>query len=430
MGWWMIVACLGGAPQNGPLFSGCQDADCEIQRAMDAWDQRQADVLAAIQAHPAPEARIAIATALLAAHPGETAVLCPVMPPGDAQQRCQQMSERPHLWQEVRPAAPVAARPGGGPSSNEVAPVQPIQSTLTNQSPASHACASAADVHGCIVQAAQAEARQLRTQAAAGLCVNITESRWRGECFFQAAEAALQGRGAHGYGDAVELCAAAAPFAQNCHSHVLMLLAEQAPPADSPDPTAWNAIIQNANAVHTAWSWRDDYMAEVAVDRLWSEAVGRAYAKANTINGNPLDALPQGAHRHIRAAVVRALLDRTPARSHDLNGWIQQANMALRRRDTAHPPRGQRQTPFRSAPELWPTDLPGEEHFPATAYLGTARRTHTSDNDVDLAICILEAVGRTPPVHDVLMQEGMRHPDEQVRWTAKRLTELRAPPAH
>lgn len=428
MTWLAALLGLGctGSPHEDGLFAGCRDAGCEIDRAEEAWPTDPEGVAAAIAAHPVVEARIALVGALIANHPGETGALCPVLPPGDAQNRCAQMNERPHLWQETRQAAPTGARPGGGPSSNEVAPVSPIRTPLAEVPPAEHACADAPDRSACLTAAAQAAAAQLQGRAAAGQCQNIPAGRWRGECFFQAAEAALRSRGPHGYGDAVELCAAAVPFAQNCHSHALMLLADLAPAADHVDPRVWEPIVLGARSIATAWSWRDPYMAEIAADRLWSEATGRAYAGAHTVTGDPLDALPEAAHRHVRAAAVRALVSQQGAASHDLAGWVAHAAEALAQRSTHRPQRGD--TPFRSAPELWPTDLDGEDGIPATAYLGTARRTYADDPAVDLAICVLEAAARTPPVHAPLLEEGRSHPDERVRWTARRLAEMRSPP--
>ena len=85
------------------------------------------------------------------------------------------------------------------------------------------------------------------------------------------------------------------------------------------------------------------------------------------------------------------------------------------------------ETTFRAAADLWPSDLPGEETIPAIAYLGTARRTVSEDPTIDLTICVLEAVGRSPPVPSLIMKQGAAHPDPLVSWTAKRLVELREP---
>ena len=422
---WMLLACQ-RAPQPEGLLAGCDDADCEIARALAAWPDDPETVIATVQSHPMPEARIAITSALIAAHPGETAGLCDAMPPGDAQDRCAQMNQRPHLWQAVRPTSAGGVRPGGGPSSNEVAPATPIQTALSEVPAGEHSCDGAPDRNGCLTAAAQAAAGQLQARAAAASCQNITAGRWRGECFFQSAEAVLQSRGPHGYSDAVELCAAATPFSQNCHSHAIMRLAEGAPAADNMAPEAWASVIMGAQSIRTAWSWRDPYMAEIAEDRLWSEAIGRAYAGVHQVTGDPLVALPEQAHRHVRAAAVRALIAQDGPQAHDLAGWVTAAREALAQRSTRRPRRTE--TPFRSAPELWPADQSDEAQRPATAYLGTARRTHTDDVDLDLAICVLEAVARTPPIHAPLMAEGAAHTDDDVRWTAQRLSEMRSPP--
>ena len=82
---------------------------------------------------------------------------------------------------------------------------------------------------------------------------------------------------------------------------------------------------------------------------------------------------------------------------------------------------------FRAAADLWPSDQPDEDTLPAVAYLGTGRRTVSADPTIDLTLCVLEAVGRSPPVPSLIMEQGAAHPDPLVSWTAKRLMELREP---
>lgn len=420
----------GGVDDGRPaLFRGCTEATCEVERALAAWPTDAAGVTAAVGAHPVLEARVAVVSALIEAHPGETQALCAALPTGTTQERCQRLNERPHLWEQTRRRAPSASRPGGGPSSNEVAPSAPVAAALLRQAPSEgHGCDGATDRTGCLVQQAQALAQRKQAGPAASVCLNIAEGRWRGECLFQAAEAAVSAGAAHGYGPAVELCAAAEPFAQNCHSHTLMLLADLAPAATDTRVGAWQPFLQAIQAIRTAWSWRDPYMVEIATDRLWSEGVGRAYTGIPEIAGDPLDVLPEEAHRHVRASVARALLEQEGALRYDLAGWVQRVEAVLAAR-VRQPMQARGSGTFRSAPELWPADLPGEEVRPATAYLGTARRTHApEDLQVDIAICILEAAARIPPPPERLLAEGEAHPDERVRWTTTRLRALREPP--
>ncbi len=419
-----LLSC--GSPRDAGLLGGCEgEADCEIAAALEAWPTDPDAVIAALNAHPLPEARIAIASRIIQAHPQGSERLCPTLPEGDARDRCAQLSGRPHLWTEIRPAQPLAPRPGGGPSSTEIAPAAGVATRWSGLTAAADPCTQSADHTGCIIEAAQEQVGRRQAQQAAALCLNIPDDRWQVECMFLSAESAVKRWGPHGYGDAVELCIAAAPFAQNCHSHSLMLLADLAPSAADGQPDAWGSVTLAATAVRTAWSWRDPQMAALAGDRLWSEVTGRAYAGAHEVNGNPLAALPPEAAPHVRAAAVRRLVDMEGSDAYDLPGWVSRAEHALAARSRAAARRSD--ATFRAAADLWPVDLPGEETLPAIAYLGTGRRAVSADPAVDLTLCVLEAIGRSPPVPSSIMEQGIAHPDPLVAWTARRLVELREP---
>ena len=56
--------------------------------------------------------------------------------------------------------------------------------------------------------------------------------------------------------------------------------------------------------------------------------------------------------------------------------------------------------------------------------MATSRRAFSEDLLTDLAICVLEATARKPPVTYALLQEGKNHPHEQVQLTANRLLTL------
>ncbi|MFT5684942.1 MAG: hypothetical protein ACI8RZ_005887 [Myxococcota bacterium] len=424
----MLPLFLLGCGDAGPegLLSACDgDADCEITTAVTTWPTDPDTVLTAIASHPLPEARIAIVSRILQAHPQGSERLCPSLPEGDARDRCGQLSGRPHLWQEIRPAQPLAPRSGGGPSSTEIAPIPGVKTRWSGLAAAANPCTDSTDPTGCIIEAAQEKITRRQAQQAAALCLNIPDDRWRGECMFLAAEDAVMTWGAHGYGDAVELCIAAAPFSQNCHSHSLMLMAGLAPSAADGQPGAWEDVTLAAAAVRTAWSWRDPQMAALAGDRLWSEVTGRAYAGAHEVNGNPLAVLPEVAWPHVRAAAVRRLVDIEGANAYDLPGWVNRAEHALATRSRAAARRSD--ATFRAAADLWPVDLPGEDAFPAVTYLGTGRRVVSADAQIDLTLCVLEAIGRSPPVPASIMEQGTAHPDPLVAWTAARLVELRSP---
>ena len=75
----LLLGCGDDAPEG--LLSACDgDADCEIAAAVDAWPTEPDTVLAAISGHALPEARIAIVSHILQAHPQGSERLCPSLP--------------------------------------------------------------------------------------------------------------------------------------------------------------------------------------------------------------------------------------------------------------------------------------------------------------------------------------------------------------
>ncbi|MFT5679699.1 MAG: hypothetical protein ACI8RZ_000604 [Myxococcota bacterium] len=398
----LLAGCLGPSKPPG-LLDGCE-ADCAAV-VVAAWPGDADGVTAAIAEHPVVEARIVMVSALIAAYPEQLgadpdAPLCAVLPEGGTRDRCGQLHSRPHLQLRTPSDKPTTLRPGGGPASNSIRPSRPMTSRLADTPPSAHDCGEAPDLTGCLIAAAQ-EASD--PGEVVGLCGKITAESWRGECLFLAAEARVAGEpGA--YVDAASLCTLAAPFVQECHHHLIVSLAGQ---DDLSGVAASEALL-----VET-WGSRDPYMAQITVDRLWSEAVGNRVAVS--LEGARAG-LPAHAQRHLQASVVAVLLAAEGAGAHDLAGWVARSEAVLA--DGAAVSEEARA--LVRAVERWPQDGPGEAVRPATFYLGTARRTFSEDATTDLAICVLEAAARVAG-GEGLVAEGLVHPDEAVRWTAQRL---------
>ena len=159
-------------------------------------------------------------------------------------------------------------------------------------------------------------------------------------------------------------------------------------------------------------------MAQLAHDRLWSEALGLAYAAAKPITGDPVDALPENLHPHIHAAIMRRLMAIDPPSTHKLSTWVELGQNSLQKRKKGSPKRDQQVT-FRAVPDLWKeTTSPSG---PVIAYMATSKRLWSSQQNIDLAICALEAAARNPPHHISLLEEGKQHPNLLVQATATRL---------
>ena len=69
----------------------------------------------------------------------------------------------------------------------------------------------------------------------------------------------------------------------------------------------------------------------------------------------------------------------------------------------------------------WATDQPGDANIAATYYFGTARRPLAEDPDVDLQLCLLEALVRQPGMRAALFVEATASEASEVAWSAQRL---------
>jgi hypothetical protein len=373
------------------LVWGCSSFSSEGVSSAD-FTQNPEQVLARLRAQK-PLSRLEAVMDLIESHPQEAMKLCPLLE-GDAQERCQKISERPHLWTERK-------------VENEHIEREEAVDTKCEKGPLFRSC-----IDKEIVQVL----RRGDIARVKGLCAHITDEKWHSECLFGAAEQATLHRGSHGYAEGIELCISAGAFAQNCQNHLIMLLAKKAPSAHRSDESSWAPIHSASNAVRAAWSWRDRDVMEQNLDRLWSEALGMAYAGVKPVTGIPLDILGDEYAPHICSALTRRLLQIDPPSTHNLRTWVELAERSLAKKNTD---KGSRDSMvrFQGAADLWEEGIKEK----SIAYMATSRRLVSDETHIDLNIAVLEGAARIPPVYLPLLEEGKEHPHPLVRMTAERL---------
>jgi hypothetical protein len=266
-----------------------------------------------------------------------------------------------------------------------------------------------------VTQQATKSARRGQINEAKGYCQSIPSDKWRAECFFSTAEAMILQRGAHGYGQAVELCLVSELFAENCLQHLIMLLAKAAPNANAQNAEAWTPIVQAEHAIQTTWGWRDTKRAQQDNERLWSEAIALSFSDARPIGGAPLDYLSTDKHPFVHAAVVRKLMELEAPNQHSLEDWIALTKNILEQR---HPQNEIRAEVKKRADYA---DLWEDNPHPNISLMGTSRREYSNVQETDIAICILESAARIPPIATELFDSGAMFPDPAVVRTAERL---------
>jgi hypothetical protein len=399
-----LIACAG----SGTDLADCADAACRKSVALRLWKKDPAGFPAELAAIPDDGDQASAAFAVIEANPGEATGICEVLRWDAAKERCARVVARPHLRN-----APVAGR-WQPPLAVDLLPrpdlVLPAVPALAAP------CADGNLDRACRTDAARGVASTGEATTASGYCMGIQSETWRDECHFEAAEAAFDALGASGVPAALELCVRASGYADHCFAHLAMATGRLAPPAT--EPTGWGPVLAVVDAVESTLEPVDSQLAKRLTERIWSEATRDAYAQATLVTGDPMSALPEAAHPHIRAAVAHRLVVEGGAPT--LDALANLAVAALMRRSSP----GLAVTPLGEATiaeNLWKELYPGEDALRQVLYLGVGFRAGGDDEVADLRICLLEALARWGPSDQAVLAASVQDMDPVVAWTAARL---------
>ncbi len=377
--WLWLLGCA--------LFSGQNSTD---------WEERYADspeqVVAQLKTIDNPTERLSIVQSLQEAFPGQTEDLCAVLDVS-AQEYCVQRNRRPHLWMPLK-------------QTDSTDPSVSVESTSGSN------CTSVS----CRIDEALPLAQRGQIQRVSKVCSadSLTETH---ECLFATAEKLVSQRGVLKYDVAVDICEEAASFSDNCQNHLIQQLAKWAPDADS--QSDWGNIIQAHRALETTWGWRGHEKKSQFQHRLWSEALGASYAGADSIVGNPLDVVPAEYHTHIYSAAAWRVLQLQEPSSRSFAEWTTYLIDALSTRSQKSESVDQ-QRKFRAASNLWTRDAALDEDS-VVPYLSTSHRLKGASMNEEVALSMLEAIARHPPVVIKILEEGVLDERDRVSRTAKRL---------
>ena len=396
----------------------CPDPDCRQSAILETWERDPVAAEAMIAELADPIEKVTVITVLAETWPGQTKPLCDQLD-GDARVRCRRLNQRPHL-RLPPPVAVITTRTAPGPDSPNILPDVPDPFADVTALPAL-GCEGDIEPKSCRAQRAADAAREGRARTAVGLCRGMPgEARWREECIFQCAEKLMSGASLSRLPDASGMCMASGDFAANCLAHLTRDLAKQAPPSSVPQRGPWTPILAAAATLDEYWSPRDAAFAQVAIDRLWADALSLSYARSPSIVGNPLDLLPEPARPHIHAGAAMRMLGTEPEPT--LSLLQQQARLAEALTTRSARPLPPSNVPLRFlALDLWPADAPGEQTIPAGFMPGNARRPVSEDPTTDQILALMEAAARMDPPMLDLIRQGVEHEQEVVRWSAKRL---------
>ena len=162
-------------------------------------------------------------------------------------------------------------------------------------------------------------------------------------------------------------------------------------------------------------------MATKASDRLWSESLAVAYSGSKPVTGDPVSALGDKHAHHIRAAIMRRLMQIDTPDSLKLMDWVALAKKTWTARENNSQAKPDPKRKHMAVANLWPRNATPPAGSTNGAYMATSRRLIADDATIDWQLCALETAARMPPHHESLLQEGLQSEHTWVSWTAKRL---------
>ena len=429
----LLVGCAAGGEGAAPASGSSQqkrpcaaDADCTAEAVLAQLQVSPAEAVAMVESLDSPEERWLVVSRAVAEAPGRSGVLCAALGDPDLQERCSRDTSRPHLYAKPPTAeTQPGQRSAPGPHSSTLVLQLRAPSRFAANEPLTPACSQERTVTDCALEQALHFARQGRATEAASTCLSVRSDRhWRGECAFQAAEAAVQVLPPNRSDEAVELCLMAEEFVGRCVDKIHHHLGLLAPPASASE-AAWRPALVAWHVMAQTWTAQPASVQALVQDAYWSSVVDHAYRQVDRATGAPLDLLPSPAHPHVRAAVASVLLREPPQEppSLDALGETLGAAMLSRPPVDAQPPVAKTGRVLHSTPtaDYWAVDGPRDEDLPTVHYLGRSRRVHSEDPSVDRALCILEAAARADEGWHALLDMAWVHPDPFIGTTARRL---------
>jgi hypothetical protein len=397
----------------------CETAQCRQDAVLAAWTSDRERSLAMVAALPEEVERIAAISALVDLYPTEVGALCDLLPSGYSKKRCTLASTREHLHVSMPSVIDWDRSAKGDPRGEQWSGLQYI-SPLASVAPDSGRCSEKADPNACRLHHALRHAEEGRIERAAALCMAIPlmgdpPEQWRSECFFEAAERHLRAYPVEGYEHAADLCSASSLYGAFCQRQLMVLGSRTVPAADETNPAGWKKMSRFADVV--AAKWADPKSASVLVSGLWGVALKRSMDATTKVSGDVIDQAPQAALPHIRAAAAARMMTLSQPETRGLHEWVEAVEHALTLR-SRHPARGTIHGKFRPIRPVWPHGEAEAAGMPLIQYVGTSLRVLSDDPRTDMAICVLEAAGRSEPVPKALLVEGTAHSDAGVRYTA------------
>jgi hypothetical protein len=343
---------------------------------------------------------------------------------------CQNIVQRPHLWERVK-TTPFKERKGGGPNDIQIHLPNTSSKILQGMHPSDRSCPKDITKLQCRLQGAQ---EFTETKYIAGEC-NVLHSRSKDECYFLSAENML--RNHHNIPFAFDLCNESGSLWSSCIQHLITELVQHAPQANSPQ-IEWKRTLEIHEQIQEYWKQRHIGYSRVILDHFWEEVCSYSYSKIASPTGDMLDFLPEESKTHIRSHITYQIIKKHVQYKMTLDQWTDFILQHIHKRSQDTTPillpstlkPSQSKIPKRKLPphfrkwngieKNWSHDSPSVEHFPAAYFLKDSRRATSSNERIDIQISILESLSRLN-YQDDIFREGLHNSSQVVQFTAYRL---------
>lgn len=422
----LLALSCSGAPEPAPrAFADCTEPACRRAWVEAHFEEAPDRVAAELAGLADPVEREALVLLLSEAHPGRTGQLCDLLE-GPGAQRCRAIDSRPHLEADLSDLR-AQAEAKGPPRLfmdhvREAALPDPWEGARLEVPRLP--CPGGVVTAACATEVALEAARARRWDEAVAACRAVEAAKWRQECLFQSAEAALNPGGAgrptaSRVGPAMDLCQAAGVYRSRCFQHLSLTVAQQAPLADRASESDWTSFSGLVDAGADHLEPHDPSLARLWQDKVWAKAAWLGWSRVETLTGAPV---PELALPHLRAVMAIRLVGAAPQGA--TLGELQAALDAALARAPAGAPGslGPAEAPPQRA--TWPDLLPEEAAVPTLPYLEGGLRAHHADPGIDGLICLVEAAGQVAPPRTDLLREGLSHEVDEIRWAAVRVLEV------
>lgn len=408
-----------------PSWDRCTDAACYTRLAVERWPADPEGVAADIAALDVV-AQEAVVLALVDAQPMALAAICQSLSVGPAAQRCEKLTERPHL---LGGKANKALRQVGVPGLTDHTGIAALANPWAEQPAREADCDMQVD--SCWSRTMVTATQTGDPSAVAQVCNGVSNERFRRECFFRAAETTAVQQ-AHAKVDrlptAAALCLGAEEYSELCVRELGRAIARLAPAADQPDRDAWEQTAAAVAALEQGLVPYDPAVAERVADRVWSAVVWGSFNRAQVITGVPLEVLPTAAGPHVRATATWFLVEREAAEhpERDLSAWVERATAALA--DRSPGPQQDSQQGVQPTRFVGNSTDPAADPQPWVHYLGDNYRRVLDSPEQDLTACVLEAAARKglPTLLEQAAQDSWPEPVRS-HAAALQVVEIKAP---